>query len=310
MDGPSLHDRLRGGLYGLLVGDALGVPYEFHPPEEIPRRDRIEMTPPPGFDRSHRVARPGTWSDDGAQALCLLESLLERGRLDVIDFAARLLAWADRGHLAVDGVVFDIGIQTAEALRRLRSGVSPEVSGAGDEWSNGNGSLMRVLPLALWHTGTDDALVRDAYAQSAITHGHAQSRVCCALYVLWARRILEGRGDPWREAVVTMRELTRPGTEERVAMGVLDPERIAVGRGSGYVVDTLRSAAALAHLRYEDAVREAIALGEDTDTTACVVGGIAGIRWGETSIPLRWRDVLLGQETVEPLLQRLRATRE
>ncbi|MFL5446323.1 MAG: ADP-ribosylglycohydrolase family protein, partial [Myxococcales bacterium] len=101
-------DRMEGGILGLLVGDALGVPYEFHGPTEIPASDDIEMDPPPDFRRSHAGTPPGTWSDDGAQALALLASLLERGRLDLDDFAARLLAWFERGEYAVDDRVFDV----------------------------------------------------------------------------------------------------------------------------------------------------------------------------------------------------------
>lgn len=185
---------------GLLVGDALGVPYEFHAARDIPTLDVIEFDPPPAFSRSHSSVLPGTWSDDGAQALCLLASLLHKGRLDLRDFANRLMNWEKVGYLAVDGYVFDIGIQTAEAIRRLRQGVEPQEAGGAAEYSQGNGSLMRVLPLALWHHGDDAALVRDAHEQSRVTHGHPVVLVCCALYCLWARRILEGVPDPWRSA--------------------------------------------------------------------------------------------------------------
>src|SRR6059058_1712081 len=108
-------DRIEGGILGLLVGDALGVPYEFHGPRRDPRARRDRDGSPPGFQRSHAGTPPGTWSDDGAQALALLASLLEHGRLDLDDFAARLLAWFERGEYAVDGLVFDVGIQTGDA---------------------------------------------------------------------------------------------------------------------------------------------------------------------------------------------------
>src|SRR5215472_7526888 len=90
-------DRLRGALWGLLVGDALGVPYEFHEPESIAASGAIRMDPGPPFARAHRGTPPGTWSDDGAHALCLLASLLDRGRFDPDDFARRMLAWLDEG---------------------------------------------------------------------------------------------------------------------------------------------------------------------------------------------------------------------
>jgi ADP-ribosylglycohydrolase len=177
-------DAELGGLVGLLVGDAVGVGYEFRAPERIPSRDQIEMTTPVEFMRSHAGVPVGTWSDDGAQALCLLASLLERGKLSLTDFAGRLLKWLDHGYMAVGGDVFDVGIQTAEALRKLRDGVSPLESGGASEMDNGNGSLMRVLPLALCHTGTDEALVRDAHLQSMPTHAHPRSLIACAFYCL------------------------------------------------------------------------------------------------------------------------------
>ena len=154
-----LPERRRGGLVGLLVGDALGVPYEFTPAAGVPQRSAIEMTPPPGFARAHGRVEPGTWSDDGAQALVLLDSLLRLGRLDADDLADGIRRWYREGFCAVGGVVFDVGIQTSAAIRRHESGTPAPQAGPAGERDNGNGSLMRVLPLALWHTGSDAGLV-------------------------------------------------------------------------------------------------------------------------------------------------------
>jgi len=304
---PCLSDRLAGGLIGLLVGDALGVPYEFHPPERLPPLAEIEFTPPAAFRRAHHGTPPGAWSDDGAQALALLASLLDCGRLDLDDFSGRLLAWADHGVYAVDGRVFDIGGQTSHAFGRLRAGVSPTEAGPRGEWDNGNGSLMRVLPLALWHTGSDAALVEDAHRQSLPTHAHPRTLACCALYCLWARRTLAGTAHPWREAVGTLRDLYDPASRERNELEEhIRPDAPPGGKGSGNVVDCLNSARlAMEAGSYEDAVKAAVALGNDTDTTACVAGGVAGLRDGLEAIPLRWRETLRGQEIVTPLLQRL-----
>lgn len=304
-------DRIAGGLVGLLVGDALCVPYEFHPPQEIPPAGDIEYTPPPGFDRSHKSVQPGTWSDDGAQALCLLESLLECDRLDLDDFARRLVRWYDDGHLAVDGVVFDVGVATGRALLALRAGASPLAAGHrdGEHSSHGNGALMRSLPLALWHQGSDAELVGDARLQSCVTHGHMRSQVCCALYCLWARRILQAADDPWRDAVTTLRALW---VDDAQALEELEwslrPDEPAIGQGSGYVVDSLRSALWASSLpTYEQVVRAAIGLGRDTDTTACIAGGVAGLREGISAIPERWRTGLRGGGLYRPLLDRLLA---
>ena len=304
---PTRSEQLRGGVIGLLVGDALGVPYEFHGPGDIPPRDRIVIEPPRGFRRAHAGVPVGTWSDDGAQALCLLASLLDRDRLDPDDFGRRLVRWFQDGYLAVDGKVFDVGITSRHAITAIARGVPALEAGPCGARDNGNGALMRVLPLALWHRGSDEELVRDAMRQSRVTHGHFRSRVCCALYCLWARGLWSCEAEPWNGAVARLRELCR---DNRAALDELEalirPEASVSISGSGYVVDCLRSAVwATEQGGYEQVVQAAISLGNDTDTTACVAGGIAGLRDGLSTIPVRWRDALRGRDLVEPLLDRL-----
>lgn len=305
----SRQQRRHGGLLGLLIGDALGVPYEFHDPSDLPPAHMLDMQPPPGFRRSHASVPPGTWSDDGAHALCLLASLLERDRLDVDDVMRRLADWYEQGYMAVDSQVFDVGIQTTVALREFTAGTPALACGPAGEHDNGNGSLMRVLPLALWHRGSDDALIDDACTQSRITHGHARAQVCCALYCMWARRILEDHASPWTSAVAALRVRWQGDSPECEALEFyVRPDDEPQGRGSGYVVDCLRSAWMVQReSSYEAVVRAAIGLGHDTDTTACVAGGIAGLRFGVEGIPLRWREQLRGREWLAPLLDALLA---
>lgn len=304
---PTLHERLQGGMFGLLIGDALGVPYEFHDPRELPPAAEIEFAPPAQFARAHAGVPPGTWSDDGAQALALLASLLDQGRLDLPDFAKRVVAWYQSGYMAVDGNVFDVGIQTSQSIRRLIAGTPAEQAGRSDDQANGNGALMRVLPLALWHRGDDAALVADAQRQSLATHGHLRSQVCCALYCLWARRTLQDSADAWAAAAATLRAIYGAESPERAELeDFIRPDELVEGRGSGYVLDCLHSARwAVRAGSYEQVVKAAIGLGHDTDTTACVAGGIAGIRDGVGAIPERWRGGLRGQGLVVPLVQRL-----
>jgi ADP-ribosylglycohydrolase len=300
-------DRVAGALWGLLVGDALGVPYEFTPPTRIPLPKRIEMDPPVDFLRSYMGVAVGTWSDDGAQALCLLDSLLERGELDPMDLMGRFSQWFNKGYMAVDRDVFDIGIQTRQAIGKFDQGVPLlECPNAGER-SNGNGSLMRVMPLVLWHHGSDEALVRDALLQSRTTHGHLRSGVCCAIYCLWARAILDSRLDAWAWAQERFRQLFPEETPERVDFETkILPHQTSFNRGNGYVVDTLFSAVeAMGAGDYEAAVKASIRFGYDTDTTACVVGGIAGLRDGLEAIPARWLKRLRGKAMVEPLLAAL-----
>ncbi len=303
---PTRHERIEGGLIGLLVGDALGVPYEF---ENIPPLAEIEFVPPAGHWHAQPGTPPGTWSDDGAQSLCLLASLLACDRLDPEDLAARLLRCHSQGYLWVDDRAFDTGATTAAALRGYRDGRPALEAGLTGEQDNGNGSLMRCLPLALWHRGTDAQLVADARTQSRVTHAHLRSQMCCSLYCLWARRTLEGVDDPWAAAVAGLRALCADDAEaQRELDESIRPDDPPGGQGSGYVVDCLHSARyAVAAGSFEAVLKAAVALGDDTDTTACVAGGIAGVRDGIGAIPQRWRCGLRGQELYGPLLLELLA---
>jgi ADP-ribosylglycohydrolase len=297
-------NRVKGGLYGLLIGDALGVPYEFHPPSDIPARALIEMEPPARFHRAHATVKPGTWSDDGSLALCLLDSLLECDGLNLQNLASKFLAWSDKGFLAVDGCVFDIGIQTRKALENLKRGLPPNSAGPSTERNNGNGSLMRVLPLALWHRGDDEELVNLAHTQSLVTHGHIHSQVCCALYVLVAKRLLEGHAmaDAWKLADEVLAKIYAENPVNVSALHFVLASKAATPNGSGYVVDSLWSTKkACDEATYENVVKSAIEFGNDTDTTACIDGGLAGIYFGFDAIPLRWTDALRGRELVKPL---------
>ena len=308
----SLRDRLSGGLVGLLVGDALGVPYEFLSPSEAPDRSAIEFVPPPHSPHPAHSVPPGTWSDDGAQALCLLATLLECGSLDLQVFSQKLLHWLRQAEFTPDKRVFDCGIQTRAALSSLFQGVLPDRSGPSGEQDNGNGSLMRVLPLALWHTGSDEQLYADARRQSLVTHGHLRSQLCCAFYSLWARELILAKSDAWDLAAAKFQRLGHSdAAAAKETSFILDQTHRSSACGSGYVLNSLWSVRiAMQESDYESVVRAAVAFGNDTDTTACIAGGLAGIRDGVVSIPERWRNSLRGRHIYEPLLQGLLRARE
>jgi ADP-ribosyl-[dinitrogen reductase] hydrolase len=206
--------------------------------------------------------------------------------------------------------VFDVGNQTAHALERLRDGVSPRESGGGSVMGNGNGSVMRVLPLALCHTGTDEALVRDAHLQSLPTHAHPRSLAACAFYCLIATGYLRKLADPWSWADRRLEEIHNDWSDERerraflVELDVLRSfPKADQSRGTGYVIDTLWSARrALDEESFEDVIRTAIQFGHDTDTTAAVAGGLAGIKFRLGGIPERWLRQLRGFDLIEPLV--------
>lgn len=310
-------NRIAGGFYGLLVGDALGVPYEFYEAEKLPPCDEIEMIPPAGFHKTYENVAAGTWSDDGAQALCLFQSLLDQNVFCLEDFSDRVLSWYEDGVWAVDGEVFDVGIQTAYALRGYKNGLLPEECGMLNPDGKGNGALMRVLPLVLWHSvhGSQDkekrtkGLVEDAHRQCLITHGHVCNQVCCALYCLAAQELMEGleAHEAIEAGLGALRRSYRdlPEYEQELEWSIR-PDQTWEGTGTGYVVDCLRSAFMifLQASDYEDGVKRAVLLGNDTDTTACVAGGLLGIRYGVQGIPDRWMSMLREREKADELLKR------
>jgi len=302
-------DRIRGAVYGLLVGDALGVPYEFSRPAEVPKADLIEMTPPLGFDRAHRGTPAGTWSDDGAQALLLLESLIEHPELELEHFGRGLLTWFEKGYMTPDGRVFDVGMQTRIGLAELGRGKPAHDCGLREVSDNGNGALMRVMPCALLPAQNRAELVSRARRQGLPTHGHLRSQLVCALYTLIADNLVKGHSptisDALWQAIIDLTELT-PAHEQSELTYVLDGQ-LEPSQGSGYVLDSFWSAVRCVQSTdsYEACVRAAIALGRDTDTTACIAGGLAGALYGEQAIPQRWRDTLKGKDIVEGLLVRI-----
>jgi ADP-ribosylglycohydrolase/protein-tyrosine phosphatase len=301
--------RLSGGVWGHLVGDAMGVPYEFRPASEI---TTVEW----GATGTHHQP-PGTWSDDGALMLALLDALLpdtrsdppRPGGFDADDQAARFVAWWRKGSYTPDGKVFDIGNATARALGSIERGTPPDRSG-GDEETLGNGSLMRTVAIALAGRGLEVAELADqAERSSAITHASTVTRVTCALYALVCQRLLRGEepGEALAGAQVDLRTLYRYPAFEGKARALEQVLGWKERSGRGHVVDSFWSAwdAFSSGSGYADVIERAIRYGRDTDTTACIAGGMAGIHWGIEGVPNEWLSGMRGQAIVAPIVDRL-----
>lgn len=305
-------ERLEGAVLGHLVGDALGVPYEFssaRSPDEVAWRGHGSHNQP-----------PGTWSDDGALMLALLDSLLGAG-FDPDDQGRRALAWREEGRYAPGGLVFDIGGATAAALARIATGTPAAGAGAAD--AKGNGSLMRILPLPLvMREAPPVALVDLAARASRVTHGSAEAQLACALYALLVRRLLAGERGRRRALDGATRDLrdvlaarglagSPEAAEPAAAVAALEAFLAWPGRtGSGRVVDSFWTAwgAFARAASYREAVACAVALGNDADTTAAIAGGLAGVYWGVSSIPSAWRRGLRDPHLARGLIDRLVVT--
>lgn len=265
--------KLRDAVYGAAVGDALGVPFEFR------ERGTFECKGMVAYGTHHQPA--GTFSDDTSMLLATCDSLRTMGgSVDTHDMRERFVKWMDEGAYAVDGNVFDRGITVTRALRRGY--------GMAGERDNGNGSLMRIIPLAFVDAGRGK--IRKV---SSITHAHRTSTGACVAYVEAARRLVEGV----------------PVVDALIGVAVddyeFDPEKPhELLRSGGYVIDTLDSALwCLANTRsYAECVLSAVNLGGDSDTTACVAGALAGIVYGYDAIPAKWLETLRGKDIIESCL--------
>lgn len=309
--------RIVGGLFGVAVGDALGVPVEFHSREAVRRDPVLDMR---GYG-THNQPK-GTWSDDTSTTLCVVDELLGRPLGSPLADEAlrslldRLLRWRDDDLWTARGDVFDIGNTTTYALSKWKAGVSLREVGIRDEKSIGNGSLMRSLPVAVAYANAPDELLLDAaHAVSRLTHAHPRAQMACGIYCLYARSLLKGNSldVAYRDAVDAASSAYRapeyadelPHFEPFMSGELLRRGENAV-KSDTYAVDTLEAAIWTIHRArdFRDAVLTAVNLGLDTDTVGAVAGGLAGARWGFDAIPSAWVQCLARSDELRSLFVR------
>jgi len=240
-------------------------------------------------------------------ALCLATSLVERGGFDARDQMERYVRWQDEGYLSSTGSCFDIGNTVRAALERFRRKGEP-FAGATGPHTAGNGSIMRLAPIALRFFPDVEAAEHYAAESSRTTHGAEECVDACRLLARVLCRALNGDS---REAVLVADSGSFAGSEaiEELARGSYRGKPRGEIRGSGYVVESLEAALWCFDRTesFEAAVLMAANLGDDADTTAAVTGQIAGAFYGEGGIPTRWLDRLFMRDGIAELAERLRA---
>jgi len=181
------NNSIKSALFGVAVGDALGVPVEFKSRDTIRKNPVTDMI---GYGTYNLPA--GTWSDDSSLTFCLAEALTQDFNLNVI--GQNFVKWYHENYWTPHGNVFDIGIATRQAILRLARGEKPELAGGFDESDNGNGALMRILPLLFYIL---DKQINERYditkKVSSITHGHIRSVIACFYYLEFAKQIFDGK---------------------------------------------------------------------------------------------------------------------
>lgn len=296
--------RILGGLYGSLIGDALGVPVEFKP-----RVDRLHDPVTDMRDYGTHGQPKGTWSDDGALLMCAVESLADKG-FDTQDMGERFVRWLTHGLWTAHGTLFDIGFATRKALRLIEQGCPAEIAGGDGEHDNGNGSLMRILPVPLASLECDLDVFCDRISRaSAITHAHDRSRLACVLHGLLVRALMRGEKPAVAHASAAAEFRARHSThaENSHCSPLLNPDLANASEStiesSGYVLHTLEASlwCLLTTRSFPECVLKAVNLGDDTDTTGCVAGGLAGIHYGFDAIPADWLQALPRQKDLHDL---------
>ena len=295
--------RYRGALLGLAVCDALGTTLEFASPGTF-----TPVTEVTGGGPFHLQA--GQWTDDTSMALCLAESLIACSGFDARDQMERYVRWWRHGHWSSTGHCFDIGNTIRAALSRFESTGDP-FSGSTDPRAAGNGSLMRLAPVALWWARNEVQAVHDAARSSRTTHGAPTCIDACRYFAALLCGALRGCSKEellapefWRHGPLVSRiEDIRHGSYLQKA-----PPAI---RGTGYVVESLEAVlwAFAKSTDFEHGALLAVNLGDDADTTGAIYGQIAGAYYGEEAIPARWRALLHRGDEIGRIAEQLEAAK-
>lgn len=313
-----LKQEIRDGMFGFIIGDALGVPVEGMSREEIASRPQGKVADMEGYGTYNKPA--GTWSDDTSLSLATIDSLFIVERVSCEDIMSRFIDWLAQGKYAVDGEVFDMGKTCASSI--LRYGIEGGINNCGEtgEYANGNGALMRILPVCIYLAGNPiEEAIEKVEQVSALTHNHIRSKIACGIYYFIVNELIESRERKKEQFA----EVIQAGVEKAfIYYGkkvnyieelenydeLLDIDTLASYEeneieSSGYVVDTLIAAvwSCIRTNSYKDCVLQAVNLGMDSDTTAAIAGGLAGLYYGIKGIPGNWIKGLRGMEEMEVL---------
>ncbi|MGF6209779.1 ADP-ribosylglycohydrolase family protein [Pseudomonas frederiksbergensis] len=294
---PSLSERYRGALLGLACGDAVGTSVEFQPRGSFP--PMTDMVGGGPFN-----LKPGQWTDDTSMALCLAESLLTKNGFDAVDQMGRYLNWWHWGYLSSTGECFDIGMTVREALTRYQETGEP-FAGSTDPYSAGNGSLMRLVPVVLYYFPDRERIENFAANSSRTTHAAPEAIECCQLFAELIGKALHGADK------ADLRNLSETTFVEPKVAAIARGDYLGKSkneiRGSGYCVASLEAALWCFHQTdsFEGAILEAANLGDDADTTAAIVGQLAGAYYGVQAIPPSWLAKLHQRQDIEDTAQAL-----
>ncbi len=307
--------KSKEGIMGFVVADALGVPYEFVKREDLDEYPINDMIGHGTYNQPK-----GSFSDDSSMILCTIDSIICKKEIDYDEIMSRFLKWYNDGEYTPNGKCFDIGKTTIKGLSNYEIGISPLKCGSKKERDNGNGSLMRILPIA-YYIGPKDHLESEdvdlIYNISRLTHSHIRCLISCHIYCEIICNLLKNDGN-LRELISKSidniigyykdkdeREEFNNHFRRIIDKSIFDESRDNIS-SKGYVISSLEAAlwSLVNTTNYKDAVLKAANLGEDTDTIAAISGGIAGIYYGYEHIPEDWVNSIIKKDKILDLLDK------
>lgn len=314
-----MNNNMKAGMYGLIVGDALGVPFEFSSRESLMNNPVSDMEGYGSFNMPK-----GTWSDDSSMALATLDSIRRLNAVDYEDIMNCFSDWLFEGAYTPFDVAFDVGNTTYKAIFNYIQCKDPLKSGLSSEMDNGNGSLMRILPVCIFLAEqqrksnlTNDECIDIIHNASALTHAHLRSKIACGIYFFLVKSLIENEGklhdllqQGISEALLFYEKNDDAKEELKIYTRIFDLKKfkekvVPEIKSSGYVVDTLEASiwCLLNSNTYKEAVLLAVNLGSDTDTVAAVTGGLAGVYYGIDYIPEKWIEDLQNRELLVRIIE-------
>ena len=277
-------DKIIGSLIGLAIGDALGAPYEFRQPPYTISPEYIE-------GGAHGVS-VGEWTDDTSMALCLAQSLIDKNGFEPKDQMDKYLSWKEDGYFSTRKGCFDIGNTIAKALSIYRYSKEPYSGISGDN-NSGNGSLMRLAPIALYYYQDREALVKYAAKSSQTTH---KSEIAVDSCIYFAQLIAGAIKGLSKEELLSKNFIDSNNLREEVKNIINGSyKENKKYKPTGYVIDTLETALMAFYKddSFEEGLIHVVSLGYDADTVGAVYGQLAGAFYGYESIPKRWTSKLM-----------------
>ncbi|WP_405277364.1 ADP-ribosylglycohydrolase family protein [Methanobrevibacter sp.] len=295
--------KVKDGICGFVVGDALGVPVEFYSRRELEDDPVVDMREYGTYNQPK-----GTWSDDSSMTIATMYSIVNKNGIDYADIMDEFCRWAFEGEHTPHGERFDIGNTTLRGLERYQNGEDALKSGGNSTHDNGNGSLMRILPLAY----IPDIDYKTVENISALTHGHDRSKIACVLYVEIAKSMLNNDmtiEEHIDNACEKIKEYYAENDELEEFSRILNDDFSDGIMSGGYVIDTIETVIYCLKTTesYKEAVLKAVNLGGDTDTNAAICGGLAGIYYGYDSIPIDWLESIYKLDEIHSLCEKFEA---